>query len=177
MVDLQVGIDAGRFQKDIATQTMMVARNRRIGQQGCIIVCDSNWVIMSDRDGNEGERIEKIGVKIDDHTPKNKIFKADAYGVPSYCMYTKSEGYNIITVLPMEESLFSRKVAIHIIMFMEILVFASLFACIYFLVKKLVVENIQKVNDSLAQITGGNLDDGKNLMLINFSAIIQFKVL
>jgi hypothetical protein len=77
----------------------------------------------------------------------------------------------------MEESLFSRKAAIHLIMFMEILVFALLFACIYFLVKKLVVGNIQKVNDSLAQITGGNLDDGKNLMLINFSAIIQFKVL
>lgn len=38
------------------------------------------------------------------------------------------------------------------------LVFAVLFAQIYFLVKKLVVENIQKINHSLSQITGGDLN-------------------
>ena len=42
--------------------------------------------------------------------------------------------------------------------FMETLVFAALFANIFVLIKKLVVKNIRKINDSLAQITQGNLN-------------------
>ena len=41
---------------------------------------------------------------------------------------------------------------------MQIIIFASLFALIFILVKRLVVDNIYKVNDSLSAITEGNLD-------------------
>ena len=41
---------------------------------------------------------------------------------------------------------------------MELVVFVGLFILIYFLIKTLVVKNIQKVNASLAEKTGGNLD-------------------
>ena len=42
---------------------------------------------------------------------------------------------------------------------MEVVLFAIIFLMVYFLVKKLVVDNIHKINDSLEKITGGNLNE------------------
>jgi serine phosphatase RsbU (regulator of sigma subunit) len=73
-------------------------------------------------------------------------------------MYDTTEGYYIISVLPTSEAIFSRNLAVCVSMFMEVIVFAILFALIYFLIKILVVDNIRKINQSLSQITNGNLN-------------------
>lgn len=156
---VQVGYDAKRFQADIDEHVVSAAKNRHIGQNGCMIICDENWKIVSDRDGHEGENLQNTGIWIDtEEMLENTKFIAEVYGVSSYCMYTTAEGYYIISVLPVTEALFSRNVAIYLIVFMEILVFAVVFAFIYVLIKKLVVDNIQKINETLAEITDGNLD-------------------
>ena len=41
---------------------------------------------------------------------------------------------------------------------MEFVVFGMLFIVVYFLIKKLIVDNMVKINRSLAKITSGNLD-------------------
>ena len=73
-------------------------------------------------------------------------------------MFARAEGYYIVAAIPVSEAVFSRNVAVYIIAFMEVLVFVALFVNIYFLIKRLVVDNIHRINDSQAQITGGNLD-------------------
>ena len=155
---LQVGYDAQRFHRDIGEQVITAARNRHIGRTGCIIICDENGVIVSDRDGHEGESINLLGYAGREEFREGVCFTDTIYGTFSYCMFTKTEGYYIIAVLAVSEAMFSRDVAVYILAFMETLVFAVLFAQIYFLVKKLVVENIQKINHSLSQITGGDLN-------------------
>ena len=155
---LQVGYDAQRFHRDIGEQVITAARNRHIGRTGCIIICDENGVIVSDRDGHEGESINLLGYAGREEFREGVCFTDTIYGTSSYCMFTKTEGYYIIAVLAVSEAMFSRDVAVYILAFMETLVFAVLFAQIYFLVKKLVVENIQKINHSLSQITGGDLN-------------------
>lgn len=155
---VQVGYDAQQFQKDIGEQVVTAAKNRHIGQDGCIIICDENGTIVSDRDGHEGERIALPDAADPDRPLEYTVIRDTVYDVPSYCMFTQTEGYYIVAVLSVSEAQFSRNVAVYILAFMETLVFAALFAQVYFLIKKLVVENIQKVNDSLAQITGGNLN-------------------
>ena len=64
----------------------------------------------------------------------------------------------MIANIPTSEAMFSRNIAITILTFMETIVFAALFAHIYFLIKKLIVDNIHKINGSLSQITDGNLN-------------------
>ena len=155
---LQVGYDAQRFHRDIGEQVITAARNRHIGRTGCIIICDENGIIVSDRDGHEGESINLLGYAGREEFREGVCFTDTIYGTSSYCMFTKTEGYYIIAVLAVSEAMFSRDVAVYILAFMETLVFAVLFAQIYFLVKKLVVENIQKINHSLSQITGGDLN-------------------
>lgn len=154
---LQVGYDAQRFQREIGEQVVTAAKNRHIGQYGCIMICDEGGTIVSDRDGHEGENIGLIGYT-GQRFEEGACFKADVYGAASFCMFAETEGYFIVAVLPVSEAMFSRDVSVYILAFMETLVFAALFAQIYFLIKKLVVENIQKINRSLSQISGGNLD-------------------
>lgn len=69
-----------------------------------------------------------------------------------------TEGYRIIAVIPRSEAALSRNVSVGITTAMQIMVFTALFAMIYVLVKRLVVNNIYKINGSLSAITEGNLD-------------------
>ena len=54
--------------------------------------------------------------------------------------------------------MFSRDIAVYVTVFMEFVVFGMLFIVVYVLIKMLVVDNMAKINRSLAKITSGNLD-------------------
>ncbi len=156
---VQIGYDAEHFQQDVGEQVKGVTRNRHIGKTGCIIVADKNWNIVSDMHGNEGKNLDVTGIWIDTPTmAQNTRYSATVYGKESYIMYVESEGFYIVGVLPVFEANFSRNLSIYITLFIEVLVFVGLFILIYFLIKKLVVNNIRKINETLAEITGGNLD-------------------
>lgn len=155
---LQVGYDSAKFYEQIHEQVKYAAQNRRIGQTGCIIICDENGRIISDREGHQGEHISIFGDGSSIETRKEKRFSAEIYGEPSLLMYTETEGYYIIAVMSEEEALLSQRASVYMLAFMETLVFVALFANIFVLIKKLVVKNIRKINESLAQITEGNLN-------------------
>ena len=156
---VQVGYDAKRFQRDIDQEVIGVTRNRHVGEGGSLIICDENWKIVSDRHDVEGQLLETIGLTVDtDKIAKGERFTATVYGVPSYCMYQYSEGYYIISVLPKSEAVLSRNVSVGVTITMMVVVFMALFGIIYYLLKRQIVDNIRKINGSLAEITGGNLD-------------------
>jgi len=156
---VQVGYGAERFQKDIDEFVVGVTRNRHVGEGGLIIIVDENWSIVSDRYGNEGKNLDVTGIWINpDEIAENQSFVAEVYGEPCYCMHQLTEGYRIVAVMPKSEAALSRNVSVGVTTVMQIIVFAALFIMIFILVKRLVVENIYKVNDSLSAITEGNLD-------------------
>lgn len=156
---VQVGYDAAQFRQDIAAEVVSAARNRHVGKNGCIIIADEYGNIVSDTSGDESGRLDGVVItseKLD--VPQGERFTAEYKDEKSYCMYTDCEGYWIVAVLPVSEAVFSRNISVYITVFMEIVVFVGLFILIYFLIKKLVVNNIRRVNDSLSLITGGNLN-------------------
>ena len=155
---LQVGYDAAAFQTQIHEQVKYAADNRHIGQDGFIIICDVNGTIISDRAGHEGENISIFGDTSGLNIQPEERVTGEIYGKPSFLMYTETEGYYIIAVMSKEEALFSKSASVYMLAFMETLVFAALFANIFVLIKKLVVKNIRKINESLAQITEGDLN-------------------
>ena len=156
---VQVAYDAERFQKDIDDVIVGVTRNRHVGENGCIIIAGEDWNIVSDRHGNEGKNLDFSGVYIDRSTmPEGDLFNAVVYDDDAICSYIVSEGYYIVAVLPRTEAMFSRDISVYITVFMEFVVFGMLFIVVYFLIKKLVVDNMAKINRSLAKITSGNLD-------------------
>ena len=72
--------------------------------------------------------------------------------------FTVAEGFCIIGAMPTDEAMFMRDASLYTSTFMQILIFATLFVFIYFLVKCVVINNLQKVNSSLEKITNGNLN-------------------
>ena len=168
---VQVGYDSKRFQRDIDEQVTGLTRNRHVGENGFMLIANEDFNLVSDPAGHEGMNLGVTGIR--QHLGLNsesgsrekwspegggRLLTEKVYGEECYLMYDVAEGYYIIGVMPVSEVVFGRDVSLYITIFIEILVFAGLFVLIYFLVKKLVVENIQRINRSLEEITGGNLN-------------------
>ena len=155
---VQVGYDVEQFQSAISGQIRSTVRNRHIGQTGGVIVCDSDLIIISDNGGHSGRSAFSVndaaaGMQVEPDTR----FQAKINNVDSYCMLRMTEGFYLIATIPVTEAMFSRNIGIAIQIFMELVVFAALFTHIYFLIKRLIVDNIHKINGSLSQITDGDL--------------------
>ena len=163
---VQVGYDSDQFQQELKTDIEMAIQNRHIGKEGRIIVCDKDLTVLVDNGTDETVAVDSgtMGtVSVDSGSRTGALgpgirFTADINGTKSYCMYDTTEGFFLVATLPVSEAMFSRNIAVCILMFMEVIVFAALFAHIYFLIKRLIVDNIHKINRSLAQISGGDLN-------------------
>ena len=157
---VQVGYDGERFQRDIDQYVINAAKNRHVGSAGCVIIANEDWNIVSDRYGLAGKNLVETGIWIDrDTMPENEVFHSPVYGEACSCIYIFTEGYYIITVLPENEIILERDSSLRVMGIMEILLFVALFAVIFLLVKRLVVDNLGKVNSSLSRITEGDLDE------------------
>ncbi len=156
---MQIGYAAEQFQRDIDEQIIGITKNRHVGEQGSLIIVDKYGLIVSDRRNYQGKTLDTTGFKIDWHSvPENTIFVQKVYDKPSFCMYVMTEGYYIIGIMPLEEAMRTSDVAICLTVLLSIIMFGIQFVALYVLVKFIVVKKIQQVNDSLAQITDGNLN-------------------
>ena len=156
---VQVGYGFARFRQDIEEFVIGVTRNRHVGEGGCMIIADESLTIVSDPRGNEGRSLDVTGIFIDRQMiAPGQVFSAEVYGEECYCMYKMQEGYTIVAAIPGREAALSRNVAVSVTTAMQIVIFSALFIMIFVLVKKLVVDNILKINGSLAAITDGELD-------------------
>ena len=157
---LQVAYNAERFQIDIDGDVVYAANNRHIRQNGSIIICDESFRVVSDHAGYIGSILDRNKIKDNITSLKQfQMFEAEVRGVLSYCTFAVAEGYFIIAVLPQSEAMASRNISVCVLIIMEILVFAALFVYVSYLIRRLIVNNLQKVNGSLAKITNGNLEE------------------
>ncbi len=156
---VQVGYDSYSFHEDVADKITQSTRNRHIGENGSIVVADEKLNIISNRGGYIGSKLSTIGIVLDSNIEPETLFTATVHGVPSYCMYAVSEGSYIIAVIPQSEAVLSRNVSVGITTVMEVIIFFALFVLIYFLIRKLIVNNIERINDSLSKITNGDLNE------------------
>ena len=156
---VQVGYDSYSFHEDVADKITQSTRNRHIGENGSIVVADEKLNIISNRGGYIGSKLSTIGIVLDSNIEPETLFTATVHGVPSYCMYAVSEGSYIIAVMPQSEAVLSRNVSVGITTIMEVIIFFALFVLIYFLIRKLIVNNIERINDSLSKITNGDLNE------------------
>ncbi|MDO4806141.1 MAG: SpoIIE family protein phosphatase [Coriobacteriales bacterium] len=144
---------------DVEQQIVVIVQDRHVGESGGLVVADSEGTIKSTYDTMNGKSLDDTGLSdVLSITKPNTLFVASLAGVPAYGMYLVAEGYHIIALLPVSEAQFSRNVAMLVTTFMEVLVFAALFAAVYSLIKILVVHKIMRVNGTLGQIMDGDLD-------------------
>jgi serine phosphatase RsbU (regulator of sigma subunit) len=175
---IQVGYDAERYYVTMENVVKDVVKNRRVGETGYLVVATNEWIIVSDRSYNYGQPISIITAESQDFSKltNSLMFEEGIYiegkFVKCFCLYETVEGYNVLAIYPESDAMRSRNISVLITIIAELVVFGLLYAVIYLLVKKLVVKNIDKVNESLSQITAGNLDT-----VVNVRSQIEFDAL
>ena len=161
---IQVGYNSERFRKDINHIIILTTKNRHLGSNGFIVVCDEDLNIICDSTNPfNGESLSSIGLDINLNQHVYYEVYEDKVSVEDYeenffFAFTYNEGYYVVAAIPKAEALFMRNVSIYLNIFLQILVFSALFVLIYFLIKKVVINNLHRINSKLSEITRGNLD-------------------
>ena len=164
---IQVGYDTAQFHKMLNEFVIDVTKNRHVGTNGFVAVCDNNLNLVID-DEYGGSHISSIGIDPPEEMLAGKraeaIYKADIVDgkteqSESYMYVFKFvEGYCVIAAMPEAEATFMRNASLYTSIFMQILIFAGLFVFIYILIKRVIITNLRKINDTLGQITKGDLN-------------------
>ena len=164
---IQVGYDADHFHDMLDDFVVEVTQNRHVGSTGFVAVCDEklNLVTHTDR---SGKHISTIGIVPDEVMLQGKtasqLYKTNIineetdFSEEYIYVFTFVEGYGIIAAMPVAEAMLMRDASLYTSIFMLILIFTALFIFIYFLIKKVIINNLQKINGTLSEITGGNLN-------------------
>ena len=164
---IQVGYDAEQFHEALNEFVIDVTKNRHVGTKGFIAVCDPNLNLVSDDDFS-GQHISVIGIEPPEEMLGGKTATALYYAdivdgktdlSETYIYVFKFvEGYCIITAMPESEAMFMRDASIYTSIFMQVLIFATLFIFIYILIKRVIINNLKRINDTLGRITEGDLN-------------------
>ncbi len=159
---IQVGYDAEQFHDILDEHVIDFTKNRHVGTSGFVAVCDEMFTIVTDRDGYSGSPISRIGIEAPDEMKEGKtataLYYADIEDVRYMYVFKFVEGYCIIAAMPEAEAVFMRDASLYTSIFMQVLIFAALFVFIYILIKRVIINNLKKINDTLGRITDGDLN-------------------
>ena len=164
---VQVGYDADRFHDILDDFVIDVTKNRHVGSTGFVAVCDENLNLVTNT-VRSGKHISTIGIVPDEVMLQGKtatqlyrtnvINEETDFSEEYIYVFSFVEGYCIIAAMPVADAMLLRDASLYTSIFTLILIFAALFIFIYFLIKKVIINNLQKINGTLSEITGGNLN-------------------
>ena len=164
---IQVGYDTDQFHEMLNEFVVDVTKNRHVGTGGFVAVCDDKLSMVIDNE-YAGLPISTIGITPPAEMREGKtataLYYADIVDGKTAdsirCMYVFKfvEGYCIIAAMPEAEAMFMRDASLYTSIFMQVLIFAALFVFIYILIKRVIINNLKKINDTLGRITNGDLN-------------------
>ena len=164
---IQVGYDAEQFHEMLDEFVIDVTKDRHVGTSGFVAVLDEQLSFVIDNEF-AGRHISSIGIDPSEEMSQGKtstrLYYADLVdGVSDLSaehMYVFKfvEGYCLIAAMPIAEAMFMRDASMLTSIFMQVIIFATLFVFIYILIKRVIINNLQKINDTLGRITKGDLN-------------------
>ena len=164
---IQVGYDAEQFHQMLNEFVVDVTKNRHVGTGGFVAICDDQLRMVIDNE-YAGRDISHIGIDPEEEMLAGKtatrLYDADIVGgdtsnsIPYKYVFKFVEGYCIIAAMPEAEAMFMRDASLYTSIFMQVLIFAALFIFIYILIKRVIINNLKKINDTLGRITEGDLN-------------------
>ena len=164
---IQVGYDAEQFHEMLNEFVIDVTKNRHVGTNGFVAVLDEQLCMVIDNT-YAGKHISSIGIippeEMEQGRTATALYNADIVDgitdLSAEYMYVFKfvEGYCLIAAMPIAEAMFMRDASMLTSVFMQVLIFATLFVFIYILIKRVIINNLKKINDTLARITMGDLN-------------------
>ena len=164
---IQVGYDAEQFHEMLNGFVIDVTKNRHVGTNGFVAVLDEKLCMVIDN-AYAGKHISSIGIIPPEEMKQGRtataLYNADVMDgvndLRAKYMYVFKfvEGYCLIAAMPVAEAMFMRDASMLTSVFMQVLIFATLFVFIYILIKRVIINNLKKINNTLARITMGDLN-------------------
>ena len=164
---IQVGYDAEQFHKILDEFVIDVTQNRHVGTSGFVAVLDENLCMVIDGD-YAGKPISTIGIVPPEDMlageSRSDLYYADVVdglseeSIEYMYVFKFVEGYCLIAAMPVAEAMFMRDASMLTSIFMQVIIFATLFVFIYILIKRVIINNLRKINDTLGRITQGDLN-------------------
>ena len=164
---IQVGYDAAQFHQMLNEFVVDVTKNRHVGTGGFVAVCDESLKMVIDNE-YAGLPISTIGINPPEEMKAGEtattLYYADVVdgktdaSLEYMYVFKFVEGYCIIAAMPTSEAMFMRDASLFTSIFMQVLIFAALFVFIYILIKRVIINNLKKINDTLGRITEGDLN-------------------
>ena len=164
---IQVGYDAEQFHAMLDEFVVDVTKNRHVGTSGFVAVLDENLSLVIDNEYAALD-VSTIGITPPDEMKAGKTATAIYYAdivdgkteLSEKHMYVFKfvEGYCIIASMPESEAVFMRDASLYTSIFMQVIIFATLFVFVYILIKRVIINNLEKINDTLGKITRGDLN-------------------
>lgn len=163
----QMGFDADLYYKNVVDDLLTgCTRHRRIGDAGSIFIFDNSGTIISAPSTFEGRNIADFGLDLRElrEHPLDQLFQTEVQGTDYYMHHcTYQLRYHILAIQSTSEATLTRDTAVKLSSLIVFLTFALLFFQIYWLIRRVVVRNIDRINGSLSVITDGNLNEEVNV--------------
>ena len=164
---IQVGYDAEQFHAMLGGFVVDVTKDRHVGTNGFVAVLDEQLCMVIDN-AYAGKHVSAIGIvppeEMEQGRTATALYYADVVDgisdLSAEYMYVFKfvEGYCLIAAMPVDEAMFMRDASMLTSIFMQVLIFAALFVFIYILIKRVIINNLKKINDTLGRITEGDLN-------------------
>ena len=163
---IQVGYDTAQFHGMLNELVTDFTENRHVGTGGFVVVCNEKLMLVGS--GYSDAHVSSLGI----NTPKEMengetatqlyyddiVYGENAQSEKYMYVFKFVEGYCIIAAMPEAEATFMRDASLYTSIFMQVIIFATLFVFIYVLIKRVIINNLQRINDTLGRITKGDLD-------------------
>nr|MCR4817371.1 SpoIIE family protein phosphatase [Fretibacterium sp.] len=130
----------------------------QVGNDGLFDLFFDSGVVIAGK--HEGKSLSEEDLAFLQKQPMKTFFNAQLFGRKSLCRLEKLiGGANLLTLLPLSEIYAYRSIRGYENAFEDILLFTVLYVMIDLLVQRIVLNNLSRVNESLARITNGNLNE------------------
>ena len=132
--------------------------NFHVGDEGSFEIIQSNGIIGAGK--HKGQLVNMKDLEVANSYESDGFIKETFFGTECFCHIEKLDNGEVLLVrMPVSEVYEDRDAATYETVFAYILLFAVIYVLISMLVKAIVVDNLDLVNESLSKITNGNLNE------------------
>lgn len=130
----------------------------RVGQSGGVIVYDNRGTLLSAYKNGELITLSDSTVFFDSKQTENTFYTSKINGENIYYEYNAVDNYYVFAFMTVIEADMSSDATLYMMLYVEILIYLTIFCLIYQTVRGKITKKLHKVNNCLDEITQGNLD-------------------
>ncbi|HAG69499.1 MAG TPA: hypothetical protein DCL38_05955 [Lachnospiraceae bacterium] len=158
---VQIGANMDTFEKAAVENFPASIRNRRIGEDGFLMVCNSHDILVLTDSSSRyiGRSFEDKREDIEKAEMNEDVFFFMIDDTPEMLYAREIYGYHLIGAYPLVSAARSSLDMLLVIFILEAVLFPLVFMIVYTVLRNKVIRQVERINRSLAEIAAGNLEE------------------